>query len=260
MGVLDLLEEFLARRNRATTSEHHLTFRMETGSREDLPFLARIDLVWRLPQGRSPATEMTVSARCRLQEVAGESARHFSVLRREEAQSAVGLAFDRECPRLGLAAARVVLDVDDEVMEFAREQMTRELETRRGRAALEAEVARLTLLRDTMLRDAPTARLWWLGADPARLVQLADHADAFERVVGLVSGRAATGERETWETSIAGLLGAFLADLGPEHRDLLVRQLGRVFHGYERPDLAERLPVRSGSPNGVAPPDGTGPA
>lgn len=82
------------------------------------------------------------------------------------------------------------------------------------------------------------AALWWSNGDPDRLLGLKQHQDALEEAVRMVSdsgpGRAA-GDK------IASLIQHFLTDLGPDHRELLISQLARVFSSYQRHDLAEHL-------------------
>jgi hypothetical protein len=82
------------------------------------------------------------------------------------------------------------------------------------------------------------AGLWWSNGEPDRMLRLAEHAAAFDSLVSVVTGPHADPAQAD---KIAGLIGRFLADLGPDHRTLLIGQLAKVFESYHRPDLAEEL-------------------
>ncbi|SFK84524.1 hypothetical protein SAMN05216275_13782 [Streptosporangium canum] len=255
MGFLDWLETLLARRHRGDSVPHHTELAQVLRSeRENREFRARITLTWLLPWGTELPVDIETSVCDRLIVAASQAATPFSVLHREEAESAVNLALGRVETHPYFRRARAVLGVEAEVVEFARQQMARDLETERHRMAQQAEVTRLTALRDTMLRDGSIARLWWLQSDPKKLMELVKHGDEFEKAINLVSSGHGTQPSApgVGETSVAELIELFLAELGPEHRRLLIHQLNRVFRGYERPELADRLVATSG--DGVAEP------
>ncbi|MEV4090704.1 hypothetical protein [Streptosporangium saharense] len=249
MGILSGLEALLARRNRSALVPVDARLdRLLPSSSEDLFFRARIELTWSLPRGTEPAVDTETFA-----DAARRAASTFSVLHREEAESMVNLKLSQveTFPRPSRVRAR--LHVDAEITEFARERMLRDLETERYREVQQAGVSRLTALRDTMLRDGPTARLWWLNSDPGKLLELARHGDEFEKAIDSVSaGRG--GGVEAAEAPVAELIRLFLADLGPEYRQYLLQQIERVFRSYERHGLADRLvaisvPPRDGLEN-----------
>jgi hypothetical protein len=122
-------------------------------------------------------------------------------------------------------------------MASQHEELARE--TIRARDQKMAEASRLTFLLDYVLTSAPMARLWWIGSNPEKLIQLADMKDGvFETAIDLLMEREA-GKKEN--DQIAQIIESFLRDLGPEHRKLLIAQIDRVFRNYERADLAERL-------------------
>lgn len=214
---------------------------------ERAEFRARITFTWRLPAGTPLTTEALREAHDLFMTYAPEASRRFSVLDKEEAESRLNLGLSQvigRCPLL--IGGHVQLTVPEDVIEHIRERRRRELEVELERSRLEAEVARLRLLRDTVLRDAATARLWWLDSDPRRLVELAAQGDRFEQAVALVAERDGLGSPEKIEAVVARLLQIFLTDLGPEARRWLIQQLATVFTGYERPDLAGELLVAVG--------------
>ncbi|MFI6708492.1 hypothetical protein ACIBF7_18790 [Nonomuraea sp. NPDC050478] len=180
--------------------------------------------------------------------------RSFSVLHREEAESALDMALRRFRTHAGPHHAQATLVVDPEDVEFARQARARDLEVMRQ----QAEVERLAIFRDTVLGDAHTARLWWLGTDPNRLINLAKHADDIELAVALIAPPSGTSGQRPDEAAIAELINQFLAELDPDSRWFLIRQLSRVFCSYDRNDLASQL--SSGIIDGTLPaaPDDTG--
>ncbi|MFI6899702.1 hypothetical protein ACIBKY_00505 [Nonomuraea sp. NPDC050394] len=256
MGFLDRLIALLARRHRGDFVTHHTELAQVLHSeREYLKFRARIELTWLLPWETELSVDIETSVCDRLIMAARQAARQFSVLYREEAESAVNLALGRVETHPYLRRARVVLSVEPEALEFAREQMVEDLAIERHRTAQQVELARLTVLRDTMLRDGSIARLWWLQSDPKKLMELVKHGDEFEKAITLISDGSSKrlSVPGAGETSVAELVELFLTELGPEHRRLLIHQLDKVFRGYERPELADRLGVASGDGAGGSP-------
>lgn len=205
-------------------------------------FHARITFTWRLPAATPLTTQAVREAHDLAMEYAPKTSQEFSVLDKEEAESRLNLELSHVISRLPqVIAGHVELTVSEEVVEHVRERRRRELEVELERSRLEAEVKRLRLLRDTVLQDAPTARLWWLNSDPKRLVELGAQGDKFEQAVALVADRDGRGSSEGIEAIVTRLLKTFLADLGPESRRWLIQQLATVFSSYERPDLSDRL-------------------
>ncbi|MEU8394078.1 hypothetical protein AB0C28_02730 [Nonomuraea sp. NPDC048892] len=204
---------------------------------KDLPFRARIVITWRLPVGAEVSSEALVAAGDLLAKVAAETTRSFSVLHREEAESALNMKLRRIRIDPAPSSIQVTLAVEPEDVEFAQQQRMRDLEVLRQ----QAEVGRLLVLRDTVLRDAPTARLWWLGADRNRLADLAKHADDIERAVALVAPVEKANVSRPDEVVITKLVDQFLSELDTDSRWLLLQQLGMVFRNYDRGDLATQL-------------------
>ncbi|MEU8102782.1 hypothetical protein AB0C18_03535 [Nonomuraea muscovyensis] len=220
---------------------------------EDLDVRVQLELSWLLPPGSEPARDIEADACKSLTSTVTEVIKPFSVLHREEAESAANLALARSWSFQHLARARAALRVEPEAIEFARERMLRDLETRRRRAIQRAELDRLESLRETMLRDTATARLWWTGGDPAKLLQLTEHGDKFERALSLLASSPESAGASREEAVVAETVRDFLTGLQPEHRVFLLHQLVKVFSGYERPDLAARLNGQAGeSPPGAA--------
>ncbi|MGI5273108.1 hypothetical protein ACQEUU_28435 [Nonomuraea sp. CA-218870] len=122
----------------------------------------------------------------------------------------------------------------------------------------QAEVERLAIFRDTVLRDAHTARLWWLGTDPNRLIDLANHADDIEPAVALIAPPSGTDGQRPGEAAIAELINLFLTGLDPDSRWFLIHQLSRVFGSYDRNDLALQLSSAIIDDTLSVPPDDTG--
>lgn len=211
---------------------------------KNVSFRARVTVSWRLQEGMEVPDETLVSVYDQLVAVARDVTRSFSVLHREEAESALDLELRRFGTRIGLDHAEATLAVEPEDVEFARQARARDLEVMQ----LQAQVERLRTFRDAVLRDAHTARLWWLGTDPNRLITLAKHANDIERAVALVAPPPGTGAQEPNEAGIAELIALFLHELDPDSRQFLIHQLGRVFSSYDRATwrlgFLQRLPMR----------------
>jgi hypothetical protein len=137
-----------------------------------------------------------------------------------------------------LVSARAALDVAKDDLDFAERKASIQRQTTLDAASLEATQARLTKLRDLFLSDSAMAGLWWFNGEPDRLLQLESNAVKFEKVVSAVA-ESPSGAANA--NKIANLLECFLADLGPDHRELLIAQLAKIFTGYQRPELAEDL-------------------
>lgn len=270
MSLLDRLEALLTRRREEQRVPRDTFHRwLLPSNQEKLYFRAHLTLRWMVPPRSTPSPQREATVLGQVAEVAKQAARSFSVLHREEAESSVNKALWEVGPLdRFFARADATLLVEPEDVEFARQQREWDLTTERLRTERQAEVARLTALRDTLLRDAPTARLWWLDSDPKRLIDLARHANDFEQAVALVSGdshmESSLPGTETMTT--AKLIELFLRDLGLEQRMHLIHQVGRVFQAHERSDLAEQLLISvngstsAATPNGVRANDAPPPA
>ncbi|MEV1198631.1 hypothetical protein [Microbispora rosea] len=256
MGLRDWLSELL----RGPVPEPSFTTCSRTlelvlpSDRRNVSFRARITVSWRLPEGTAVPDETLVSVCDQLVAAARDVTRSFSVLHREEAESALDMELRRFRTHAGTHHAQATLAVDSEDVEFARQARARDLEVMRQ----QAEVERLATFRDTVLRDAHTARLWWLGTDPNRLIDLAKHADDIERAVALIAPPSGTGAQRPGEAAIAELINLFLTGLDPDSRWFLIHQLSRVFCNYDRNDLALQLSTAITDDTLSATPDDTG--
>ncbi|HEX3921549.1 MAG TPA: hypothetical protein VHY31_04640 [Streptosporangiaceae bacterium] len=178
----------------------------------------------------------------RLTEVAGDVSCRFSALRSAEASSAVTIALYRvrQMNDLGVTFDNFYADLRAEpaATELAtrREQLIQD--TTLAREQQREEARRFAFLRDHFLASPQMARLWWLNNDPEKLLQLGEKTQNLENAVALLDGREADlGQGD----HIAQIIETFVAELPPEHRQHLITQIGLVFRGYERADLAERL-------------------
>ena len=169
--------------------------------------------------------------------------RRFSVLDTAAAQDALNSSFAAllgEVSGAGvqLVSARAALEVEKDDLNFAERKASIQRQTALDAASLESTQARLTMLRDLFLNDSAMAGLWWFNGEPDRLLQLEKNAGTFEKVVSMVAESHAGAAKAN---KIAGLIECFLADLGPDHRELLIAQLDRIFTSYQRPELSEEL-------------------
>jgi hypothetical protein len=167
----------------------------------------------------------------------------YSVLDDAEACNAVKIALSDHCPLADLDVRIEVVHVElapwPGAAELAAAYEQLAAETALARERHKAEARRLSLFRDHVLSSAGMARLWWVRNDPERLVRLAEMEDGvFDKCIALVAG---TGPDRAASDRIAAIIESFLHDLGPEHRALLLTQIGQVLDGYERTDLADQL-------------------
>jgi hypothetical protein len=167
----------------------------------------------------------------------------FSVLDATAANDAINVSFAAAglvvLPGdVSLVGARAELTVAANILAFAERRA--EIERTASINATELEVlhARLVKLRDLFLCDSAMVRLWWSNGEPDKMVRLAEHAASFDSLVSMVSGAHAEPAQVE---PIATLVWQFLADLGPDHRTLLIGQLAKVFESYQQPGLAEEL-------------------
>lgn len=211
----------------ALTESGSTSYRFESDLGTDAQFIVRISAQW-APAGNG-GRKLVFS---RLYAQAAEITRQFSVLDEAKAGEALADAFEYmrrlEFPsgtQIKYAAAELMVEAGDR--DHARK-----------RADLEKEKRFLAEIRDTFLNDTATAGLWWAGGDHDRVLELGAHRDKFAAAVNLVNG---TADDHAEADRIGELIGAFLSDLGPEHRTYLLGQLERVFSNYGREDLAEQL-------------------
>lgn len=134
--------------------------------------------------------------------------------------------------------ARAVLEVAEKDREFAERKADIERRAIIEAADLEAKRAYLMRLRALFLGDAAMARLWWSNGDPDRVLRLGEHPEVF---AAIVSSIAESSDSSVQPDKIAPLIGRFLADLGPHHREYLIGQLARIFENYQQQGLAEEL-------------------
>jgi hypothetical protein len=142
-----------------------------------------------------PATEAQVYRQ--LVVTANAESQSYSVLDAAEAGAAVTIALAgwRPPDGLGITLGPVQADLraGPGAAELAAsiEQDARQVLLAARRRQTEAE--RLLQLRDQLLTSPVLARLWWVGDDPDRLVQLARHGADFERALALLSDEPERG-------------------------------------------------------------------
>jgi hypothetical protein len=178
----------------------------------------------------------------RLAETASQVTKRYSALRAAEASSAVTIALYkiRQMNDLGVTFDNFYADLRAEpaAAELAarREQLIQD--TALVREQQREQARRFAFLRDHFLASPQMARLWWLNNDPDKLLELGERTQSLENAVALLDDREVdTGQRD----HIAQIIETFVAELAPEHRQHLIAQIGRVFQGYERTDLADQL-------------------
>jgi len=170
--------------------------------------------------------------------------KRFSVLDVAAANDALNMTFarmhGREIPGAGvrLVNATAMLRVDEDHRDFAERKASIERQARLDAAEVEATLTRLVRVRDVFFRDSAMACLWWSDGKRDKFLELDTNKDKFGTIVNLLTGSPA-GHAEA--DRIAGLIDLFLKDLGPDHREYLAGQLGQIFTGYARPDLASEL-------------------
>lgn len=204
------------------------TYRFESALGTCAQFTGTIDAQW-TPSGNggrrlvfnylySKATEVT---------------RQYSVLDAALANEALTDTFDHlrglDFPSSGvrLQGASAELRVDEGDQRYATKK-----------AVIQKEKLLLAEVRDTFLCDSATAGLWWANGDHDRVLELGAHRDEFAAAVNLVNG---TADSQAEADNTGELISEFLRDLGPEHRNYLLGQLGKFFSSWGRDDLAERL-------------------
>lgn len=201
------------------------------------PFSATIKASW-LPA--DPTTDTLVFQH--LLEEGRAVSRRFSVLDLAAANDAINATFAvrRAIPHsnIQIVAARAELGVSKDQLAFAERRAGIELRVDIDAAEMDATYARLSKIRELFLSDSAVAGLWWSQGEPDRILQLKDKSGELESIVSMV---AASHGGRILEDKIANLIGRFLAELGPSHREWLIRQLAKVFESYQQPGLAEEL-------------------
>ena len=179
------------------------------------------------------------------------SAAHQSGPRRELSFLRASLSGSQQCgdhrPVPGPPDERLGVTFDNFYADLRAEPAATELATRReqliqdttlAREQQREEARRFAFLRDHFLASPQMARLWWLNNDPEKLLSSVKKSGETLNAVALLDGREADlGQGD----HIAQIIETFVAELPPEHRQHLITQIGLVFRGYERADLADRL-------------------
>ncbi|HVB41148.1 MAG TPA: hypothetical protein VNF47_00400 [Streptosporangiaceae bacterium] len=194
-------------------------------------FQAVIEATW--PPGTDACQSMR-SLADRLLNVARTAAKKYSVLDRDKAWAGIERALlseagIRQSGLITLRVADVRVRPDDRSLAEKQRSLRHEVALARARA----ENLRVLLANPT------TACLWWLENSPDKLEKLADNdmSGIFDKVAAIFGESAESPPADP----IAELIRLFLKDLDGQFRELLIEQLGRVFKGYERDDLAASL-------------------
>lgn len=137
-----------------------------------------------------PATEAQVYRQ--LVVTANAESQSYSVLDAAEASAAVTIALAGWRPPDGLGITvgpvQAELRAAPGAAELAAALEQEARQTLLAARRRQAEAERLLQLRDQLLTSPVLARLWWLGEDPDRLVQLARHGAAFDQSLAALSG------------------------------------------------------------------------
>jgi hypothetical protein len=210
----------------------------------EIPFRAHLQMM-----GYRGHSAMAVYERLRA--LASEVTAGYSVLHWQEAECAVKVMLGsgpvlREGPLAG-AIVSVSLRVDPGATEAAAEHAKLRRSSVLVREGHRLQQEQWSYLRDDVLGDPGSTRLWWLDGNRDRLKELVAMGSAFECAAELFSATP-SGAGRAPGTSSAGvadrtvtLLEQFLGDLQPEQHQLLLLQLDRVFRSWERADLADQL-------------------
>ncbi|MDB4873503.1 MAG: hypothetical protein JWL97_4507 [Gemmatimonadales bacterium] len=205
-------------------------------------FRAVIDLTWPplredLPPGLRACAEQ------QLRGTIQQTAQQHSVLHLGEAESAINLALhkDRQLTDadVRLIAAEAILTAEPAGLELAEQHEVLQRESVLAHAGQQANLDRLRHLGDQILTDPALARLWWMDGNRDRLPKLVEMDGMFEKAAALITTQPEPARTDP----IAELIHIFLRDLGPEHRELLIKQIKHVFIAYERPELAQQVDV-----------------
>ncbi|WP_326824625.1 hypothetical protein [Streptosporangium sp. NBC_01756] len=258
MGLLAWIKSLFVPRYDVRLPEYHRSafiVRSLPSTLTEAHFGASLEATWEIGDGNRPDTEEAYDAHRQLRDVLERATENFSVLLLEEAQSQAEIALYRAARDIDrrLMSVRITLSVDEKVKAYAEmhEEVLRDNALAEARFQTKAHQARY--VRDHLLSDAQMARLWWLDGQPGKLPELLKMGNDFEQVVGLIKtglGPATTPEEAVKTELIAQLIKDFLTPLSPQHREILLSQLGQVFSGYEREDLAHGLRDLNGKPAG----------
>jgi hypothetical protein len=204
-----------------------------------IPFRGEISLVLTTgagpSDGESSPGELLDLLKVRAAQVTGG----FCVVHQEEAEAEVNARLTDDSVSSHGAQVRVRLDVDPD----ARESALRHLQLRRAGVLRDekyrAQKQEWDHLRDHVLQDPVTARLWWLDGNVDRLERMADLDELFQKVSRQLVGSALDPKSSSAE--ITHLIETFLTRLRPEEQSYLVQQVERVFRSFEHDDLAQAL-------------------
>lgn len=172
--------------------------------------------------------------------IAHAVAGRMSVLQVRTAEQGVDRAVAAELPSsvgvVRIHRARVALSVEDSTLQAGHR-----LEHERQEQALESLRqerlrSRMRFLRDEVLRDPASARIYWLLEHPNQTDSLTQPQALDELVREVNRWRP----QDQWVT-IAQLLHEFVKELPVSHRERLVATLRELLTFYSRGDLAARL-------------------
>ncbi|MEV6150536.1 hypothetical protein AB0L53_09355 [Nonomuraea sp. NPDC052129] len=249
MGLLTWIKELLAPAYDSPPVSYHTTssfIRSLASSLDKAYFTASLELTWISDGPGQPPSEDTYDVHRGLRKAIESATRNFSVLLLEEAQAQADFAARRAARTIdsNVVSARVILSVDEKTKLYAEnyEDIVRTNALTEADWQMRAQQARY--IRDHLLVDAQMARLWWLDGQSGKLPELLRMGSDFEKIVALVqsgAGMIAEPEETAKEERIAHLIREFLDPLGPQHREVLLSQLGSMFTSYDRSDLADRL-------------------
>ncbi|MEU6034723.1 hypothetical protein ABZ801_04890 [Actinomadura sp. NPDC047616] len=246
-GLFALLR-VLTERNRPGGSVATLQARVPSRL-EEAYFTASVRAVWAVANARITADRRWRTEQ-RLRDCVRQVACQHSVLEVGEAETAVNLALQDLLPGLGLVAAEATLTAEQGGRELAEQMEALSRETALAEAAQRAKLDQLRVLGERVLPDPALARLWWMDGRPDKLTAMVEMDHVFERAAALVRPHPDGGPPQD---PVPGLINEFLRGLGPQHRDLLLRQLHQIFLGYERSDLADMIDLGGQASNAPRP-------
>ncbi|MEU1823751.1 hypothetical protein ABZ502_15160 [Streptomyces abikoensis] len=169
-------------------------------------------------------------------------AAQHTVLRSEAAEQEVNYELMRSLPQhvegVEITSARVVLSVDvgTRLAGERLAQMRRDIEL--DAVARSQTLARVSFMRDEILRSPATARLYMMLENSTRFGVLPPDAD-MDRVVREVQ----QWRPESRWIIVAQLLHTFVDKLSPADADDLLDALRSMFLDYGEKELAEQIPL-----------------
>ncbi|MQY09486.1 hypothetical protein [Actinomadura macrotermitis] len=206
-------------------------------------FQVKVGITWP-PLSVALPPALKAAAEQQLRDCMADELKRFSVLEAGEAATAVNTVLNRHL-RLpyGSETIRLVSAEAEVEPEPGGVELAERLEgLRRDKSAANvaglAEFERLRVLAEQVLPSPALIRLWWMKGDPARLPEMVQMGDLFERASALVQGRPTPASRQD---PLAELFQDLVHGLRPTERELLPAQLHRIFLSFERADLAAAL-------------------